>query len=125
MIGGEETMMILYSLLGTSILCLVSVNFIPIIFILIVFIAALLGGAPFAPYPATIGDYYGSKYATSNYGVTYTARAWAGLISGWVSGYHVMKFRPYRLPLVLVTGYSLFATLISSPKLMKRPRKSV
>ena len=124
-IGREKTMMIFYALLGVSILCLVSFNPKPAIFVLIVFIAALLGGAPFALYPATVGDYYGSKYATSNYGITYTAKAWAGLISGWLSGYLVMQFGSYRLPLVLVAICSLFAALISNPKLMKSPSKSM
>ena len=104
---------------------LASLNINNILFVLIVFIAALLGGAAFALYPAIVGDYYGSKYATSNYGITYTAKAWAGLISGWLSGYLVMQFGSYRLPLVLVAVGSLFAALILNPRWMKRPRESM
>ena len=122
-IGREKTMVIFYSLLSLSIFFLVILNPIPIIFLLLVFIAALLGGAPFALYPATIGDYYGSKYATSNYGITYTAKAWAGLISGWLSGYLAIQFGSYRFPLVLIAICSLIAALISNPKLMKCPVK--
>jgi OFA family oxalate/formate antiporter-like MFS transporter len=122
-IGRERTMVTFYSLLGLSIFCLVILNPTPAIFVLLVFIAALLGGAPFALYPATIGDYYGSKYATSNYGITYTAKAWAGLISGWLSGYLAIQFGSYRLPLVLIAICSLFAAFISNPKLMKSPGK--
>jgi OFA family oxalate/formate antiporter-like MFS transporter len=122
-IGREMTMMIFYSLLGISILFFVSLAHNPIFFIIIVFIAALLGGSPFALYPATIGDYYGSKYATTNYGITYTAKAWAGLISGWLSGYLVMKFGSFKIPLVTLAICSLVAAVISSPMVMRSPKR--
>jgi len=119
--GREKTMVIFYALLGFSILCFAWLGHVPILFILIVFIAALFGGAPFALYPATIGDYYGTKYATTNYGITYTAKAWAGLISGWLSGFLVMHFGSYRFPLIFVAIGSLIAAVISNPKIMKAP----
>ncbi len=120
-IGREKTMMIFYSFLGLSILCFVSFAHIPLFFVSLVFIAALLGGAPFALYPATIGDYYGTGHATTNYGFTYTAKAWAGLISGWLSGYLVILFGSYRFVLILLAMGSLIAAVISNPKLMKPP----
>ncbi len=122
-IGREKTMVIFYSLLGLSILCFVTLAQIPFFFVAIVFIAALLGGAPFALYPATIGDYYGSRYSTTNYGITYTAKAFAGLISGWLSGYLVMQFGSFRPTLVFVAICSLLAAFISLPKFMKSPLK--
>jgi len=122
-IGREKTMVIFYSLLGLSILCFVTLAQIPFFFVAIVFIAALLGGAPFALYPATIGDYYGSRYSTTNYGITYTAKAFAGLISGWLSGYLVMQFGSFRPVLVFVAICSLLAAFISLPKFMKSPLK--
>ncbi len=124
-LGREKTMMIFYSLLGLSIFGFVLLGDIPVLFITIVFVAALLGGAPFALYPATIGDYYGSKYSTTNYGITYTAKAWAGLFSGWLSGYLVLKFGSYKIPLVIVAAGSLAAALISSPAFLKCPKKTV
>ncbi len=122
-IGREKTMVIFYSLLGLSILCFVSLAQIPFLFVTIVFIAALLGGAPFALYPATIGDYYGARYSTTNYGITYTAKAFAGLISGWLSGYLVMQFGSFRPALVFVAIFSLLAAVISLPKFMKSPQQ--
>ncbi len=123
-IGREKTMVIFYSLLGLSILSFIWLGHIPLLFVIIVFITATLGGAPFALYPATIGDYYGESYATTNYGITYTAKAWAGLISGWLSGYLVMTFGSYRIPLAVVGVCSLIAALLSSPMLLKSPRKT-
>ena len=122
-IGRERTMMLFYSVLGLSILAFVMLAHIPALFVLIVFTASLLGGAPFALYPATIGDYYGPRYATTNYGITYTAKAWAGLISGWLSGYLLMKFGSYRLALVIVAVCSLIAAALANRRLLKMPSK--
>jgi OFA family oxalate/formate antiporter-like MFS transporter len=124
-IGRERTMVIFYGTLGLAILFFVRFADVLELFIPAVFLAALLGGAPFALYPATIGDYYGTRYSTTNYGITYTAKAWAGLISGWLSGYLVMRFGSYKIPLLLVAFCSLAAAALSNPRLMKAPiRKS-
>ena len=122
-IGREKTMMLFYSVLGLSIFTFVLLAHIPVLFVIIVFTASLLGGAPFALYPATIGDYYGAKYATTNYGITYTAKAWAGLISGWLSGYLLIKFGSYRQALVIVAVCSLIAAALSNRRLLKMPSK--
>ena len=122
-IGRERTMVIFYSLLALSIFCFVLFAGIHWLFVVIVFIAALLGGAPFALYPATIGDYYGPRYSTTNYGITYTAKAFAGLISGWLSGYLVMKFGSFTLPLIVVACCSLLAAVASLPVFMRPPKR--
>lgn len=122
-IGRAKTMVIFYLLLGISILSLVNFGQNPLSFTAIVFIASLLGGSPFALYPATIGDYYGPKYATTNYGITYTAKAWAGLISGWLSGYLVMQYGTYRIPLTIVAICSMIAAIISNPKILRKPNQ--
>ncbi|MEW6335425.1 MAG: OFA family MFS transporter [Thermodesulfobacteriota bacterium] len=121
--GREKTMVVFYSLLALSIFSFVFFARVPLFFVAIVFVAALLGGAPFALYPATIGDYYGSKYSTTNYGITYTAKAFAGLISGWLSGYLVMQFGSYTPTLVFVACCSLLAAVISMPMILKAPRR--
>ena len=122
-VGREKTMVIFYGFLGFSILALLLFGTHPLLFVMIVFIAALLGGAPFALYPATVGDYYGSKYSTVNYGITYTAKAWAGLISGWLSGYFVSQMGSYRIPLIIIAICSLLAAFFSNPRMMRSPQK--
>jgi OFA family oxalate/formate antiporter-like MFS transporter len=121
-LGRERTMMIFFGSLGISILALIHFGQNPLAFVILVFVASLLGGSPFALYPATIGDYYGPRYSTVNYGITYTAKAWAGLISGWLSGYFVLQFGSFRVPLFLIAVGSLLAAVISHPRLMKPPR---
>jgi OFA family oxalate/formate antiporter-like MFS transporter len=122
-VGREKTMVYFYGFLGFSILALLLFGTHPLLFVMIVFIAALLGGAPFALYPATVGDYYGSKYSTVNYGITYTAKAWAGLISGWLSGYFVSQMGSYRIPLIIIAICSLLAAFFSNPRMMRSPQK--
>lgn len=124
-IGRENTMVIFYSLLGFAILSLANFGYIPLLFVGIVFIAALLGGSPFVLYPSCIGDYYGLKYSTTNYGITITAKAWAGLVSGWFSGFLVTRFGSYKIPLIILSVCSLLAAILSNPKLMKPPKRNI
>lgn len=120
-VGREKTMMLLYLLLGASVLALLGLGKIPALFVAMVLAASLFGGAPFALYPATIGDYYGARYATANYGLTYTAKAWAGLISGWLSGYLFTRFGSYEVPLLAVAAGSFLAGFLSSPWILRPP----
>jgi hypothetical protein len=41
-------------------------------------------GQIYSLFPATSGDYFGAKHATSNYAVLYTAKGTASIIGGWV-----------------------------------------
>jgi OFA family oxalate/formate antiporter-like MFS transporter len=119
--GRSVTMAAFYALLGLCILALLQFGRIPALFVSLVVLASMLGGAPFALYPATIGDFYGPRYATTNYGITYTAKAWAGLISGWASGFLVGQFGSFTVPLAMVALASLLAALLSLPRFMKEP----
>jgi OFA family oxalate/formate antiporter-like MFS transporter len=121
-IGTEKTMVIFFALLGVSLITLVSFGANPLVFVASVFLCALLGGSPFALYAAMIGDYFGTKYATTNIGITQTAKVWAGLISGWLCGLLVAQTGSYKLPLVIIAVCTLAAAFFSHPRLMKRPR---
>jgi len=43
----------------------------------------LTGGQIYSLFPATTGDYFGSKHATSNYAVLYTAKGVSAFIGAW------------------------------------------
>ena len=121
-IGTEKTMVIFFALLGLSLLTLVSFGASPFIFVVSVFLCALLGGSPFALYAALIGGYFGAKHATTNIGITQTAKVWAGLISGWFVGFLVSQTGSYKIPLLIIAVCTLAAAFLSHPRLMKRPR---
>jgi MFS transporter, OFA family, oxalate/formate antiporter len=42
-------------------------------------------GEIYSLFPSTAGDYFGTRYATANYGVLYTAKGVAAIIGGWFS----------------------------------------
>lgn len=122
-IGRERTMVIFYVLLGFFLFGLISFGTNPVVFVIFVFLCALLGGSPFPLYSAIIGDYYGSKYATTNFGITQTAKAWAGLFSGWVCGFLVALVGSYKLPLFIIAACTLTAGFLSHPRLLKPPHR--
>jgi len=41
-------------------------------------------GQIYSLFPATAADYFGTKHATSNYAVLYTAKGTAAILGGWV-----------------------------------------
>lgn len=122
-LGREKTMAIFYTLLGLCMVSLIEMGEVPLLFTTMVVMASLLGGAPFAIYPATIGDYFGSRFATANYGITYTAKAWAGVISGWLSGYLVAELDSYKLLLMIMAGGAFLAAILSNPWTLRPPRR--
>ena len=122
-IGRERTMVIFYVLLGLSVFTLISFGTNPVVFVILVFLCGLLGGAPFTFYTALIGDYYGAKYATTNFGITQTSKAWAGLISGWLCGFLVAMAGSYKLPLFIIGACTLTAGILSHPRLLNPPRR--
>jgi MFS transporter, OFA family, oxalate/formate antiporter len=122
-IGRGRTMMIFYSVLALAILSLIPLRHAPVLFTGMVFIVCLLGGSPFGLYPAIIGEYYGLKGFTTNYGITITAKAWAGLVSGVLIGFLVTQFGSYKIPLIFLSVCSFLAALLSTPILMKPPSR--
>jgi OFA family oxalate/formate antiporter-like MFS transporter len=44
-------------------------------------------GQIYALFPATSGDYFGSRHATSNYAVLYTAKGVASILGGWFGAF--------------------------------------
>ncbi|MCS7096933.1 MAG: MFS transporter [Candidatus Methanomethylicia archaeon] len=120
-LGRVKAMFIFYMLLGASTFSIIYLGSNAVMFVLLSFLIALFGGSPFAFYPSIIGDYYGSYYATTNYGLTYTAKAWAGLISGWLSGYLYSVFGSYNQILLLLAFASMTAAFTSL--LLKPPKK--
>ncbi|MEM0034479.1 MAG: MFS transporter [Saccharolobus sp.] len=98
-LGRPYTMTLSFGISGIS---MISVAFIPKIaplFLALIFIIAFTWGPLFSLFPPTIGDYYGPKYSGTNYGITYTAKALAGIFAGYGAS-------------VLFTNYGIKETLV-------------
>lgn len=120
-LGRERTMLLFFSLLGLCMLSLGLFGSQPWLFVAVVFLAGLLGGAPFVLYAAMVGDYFGARNATANWGLTITGKAWAGLIAGWFSGFLVAQSGTYRTPLLVLAACCFAAAALSSPRLLRAP----
>ncbi len=79
-IGRENTMFMVFSLEGCAILLLVNLAHVPALFVICTGFAFFAWGEIFSLFPALCGDLFGSKFATTNYGVLYTAKGTAALL---------------------------------------------
>ncbi|MEM0250070.1 MAG: hypothetical protein QXG15_04710, partial [Desulfurococcaceae archaeon] len=71
--------------------------------------------------PAIISDFYGSRYLTVNYGLTYTAKSWGGLLSGYITALIVSVFGAYTYSLIGIGVSALIASLIVHPQVLRKP----
>jgi OFA family oxalate/formate antiporter-like MFS transporter len=61
-------------------------------FIVTMLLAFFTWGEMYSLFPSTLGDYFGSRYASSNYGILYTGKGVASIIGGGVAAILFEKF---------------------------------
>jgi OFA family oxalate/formate antiporter-like MFS transporter len=79
-VGREKTMAVAFALEGAALLLLVRLGHDPVWFVVLSGVAFFGWGAAFSLFPALTGDLFGRKYATTNYGLMYTAKGTATLL---------------------------------------------
>src|SRR5438093_6826006 len=79
-IGSENTMFIAFLLEGIGIYCLLLVAAHPLLFVILSGVVFFAWGEIYSLFPATCTDIYGRKFATTNYGMLYTAKGTASLL---------------------------------------------
>jgi OFA family oxalate/formate antiporter-like MFS transporter len=79
-IGRELTMFIAFMLEGIGILALNIYGTTPVAFVLLSGAVFFAWGEIYSIFPATTRDHFGQKYATTNYGMLYTAKGTASLL---------------------------------------------
>ena len=83
-LGRETTMVVAFSLQAICLFLVVAVGQISgAWFAVTLVLVYFTWGEIFALFPATSGDYFGTRHATSNYAVLYTAKGVAAIIGGW------------------------------------------
>lgn len=86
-LGRESTMVLSFSLQAVCLLLVVTLGQVsPAWFVVGLVLVYFTWGQIFSLFPATTGDYFGSRHATSNYAVLYTAKGVAAIIGPWVVG---------------------------------------
>lgn len=79
-IGRETTMFIAFGIEGVGLLALARMGHDPILFVVLTGLVFFAWGEIYSLFPATCGDTFGSKFATTNAGLLYTAKGTASLL---------------------------------------------
>ena len=79
-IGREHTMFIAFGTAALMLLTLSNYGHVPVVFVLATAVYFGVFGEIYSLFPATSGDTFGSKYATTNNGMLYTAKGTASLL---------------------------------------------
>jgi OFA family oxalate/formate antiporter-like MFS transporter len=83
-LGRENTMMLTFALQAICLVLVVTVGRLSGgLFALTLVLVYFTWGQIFSLFPSTCGDYFGTRHATSNYAVLYTAKGVASIIGGW------------------------------------------
>jgi OFA family oxalate/formate antiporter-like MFS transporter len=119
--GREKTMTLFFALQGICSLLLLLLGSIELLFIGIICLIGLFWGPIFTFFPSITADYFGRQHSTTNYGITYTAKAWGGLFGGYIVAWLVTSFQSFTTPILMSAVFGFSATLLVSPKLLHRP----
>jgi OFA family oxalate/formate antiporter-like MFS transporter len=84
-IGRENTMFIAFLSEALAVFGLLHLIHRPVLFIVLTGLTFFAWGEIFSLFPSIIGDLYGREWATTNYGITYTAKGVASIFAGPVA----------------------------------------
>jgi len=90
-IGRENTMFIAFLSQGLAVLGLLALISHPVWFVLMTGLCFFGWGEIFSLFPSIVGDLYGKKWATTNYGIVYTAKGLASVFAGPVAAMASVK----------------------------------
>ncbi len=84
-IGRENTMFVAFLIEGIGIYTLLVFAGNPVLFVILSGLVFFAWGEIYSLFPATCTDIYGRKFATTNYGMLYTAKGTAALLVPWAN----------------------------------------
>jgi OFA family oxalate/formate antiporter-like MFS transporter len=98
-IGRENTMFIAFLIEGIGIYALLLCAGHPVLFVILSGVVFFAWGEIYSLFPATCTDIYGRKFATTNYGMLYTAKGTAALLvplanvlTNWTGSWHAVFY---------------------------------
>src|SRR5262245_23989786 len=84
--GRELTMAVAFAIQCVCLLAVLTLGKTsPLMFTITLVLTFFTWGEVYSLFPSTLGDYYGSRHATANYGVLYTAKGVASILAGFVA----------------------------------------
>ena len=119
-LGRENTMCLAFSLEGLAILALVSFAHQPLYFVILSGLVFFGWGEVYSLFPATCGDLFGKKFATTNYGFLYTAKGTSSVFVPIGSALAAGKAFDFRADiLLLIGGLVAFFTVFFGPMVLR------
>ncbi len=106
-IGREKTMALAFGLEAIAIFLLVSFAHRPLFFVIFSAFTFFGWGEIFSLFPALCGDFFGRKYATTNYGFLYTAKGTSSVLIPIGSALAAGKAFDFRADILLLLGLIL------------------
>jgi OFA family oxalate/formate antiporter-like MFS transporter len=111
-IGRENTMFIAFLLEGIGILLLANLGTNPVMFVILSGIVFFGWGEIYSLFPATVSDTFGTKFATANAGLMYTAKGTAALLVPYANVLS-SKTGSWHLVFMLAAGLNLVAAAMA------------
>jgi OFA family oxalate/formate antiporter-like MFS transporter len=124
-LGREVTMTLFFASQGISALLLLLLGSNEVAFITIICLIGLCWGPIFTFFPSIIADYYGRKNSTTNYGLTYTAKAWGGLFGGYVVAWLVTTYESFTMPIIISSVFGFTSALLVIPYILRKPEPPI
>jgi MFS family permease len=87
-IGREIAMIIAFVLQAICLFMVIALGqFSAVWFVITLVLVYFTWGEIYSLFPSTVADYFGTRHATSNYSVLYTAKGVASIIGGWFGAF--------------------------------------
>lgn len=119
-IGRENTMGLAFTLEGFAILALVTFAHDPFLFVILTGLTFFGWGEVYSLFPATNGDFFGRKFATTNYGLLYTAKGTASVFVPIGTALAAGSAFDFRADILLLIGFLLlFFTTFLGPSVLR------
>ena len=111
-IGRENTMFIAFGIEAVGIVLLANFGTDPLMFVILTGLVFFAWGEIYSLFPSTCGDSYGSKFATTNAGLLYTAKGTAAILVGFTS-YITQSTGSWHAVFYLAAGLNALAAVLA------------
>jgi OFA family oxalate/formate antiporter-like MFS transporter len=111
-IGRENTMFIAFGIEAIGIVLLANFGTDPLMFVILTGLVFFAWGEIYSLFPSTCGDSYGSKFATTNAGLLYTAKGTAAILVGFTS-YITQSTGSWHAVFYLAAGLNALAAVLA------------
>jgi len=112
--GREYTMAFAFALEGVLIFMMTQISGNPIAFMVIMPFVFLAWGEIYALFSAITGDVFGSKNASGNYGILYTAKGLSSIMAGWGAAAVAAAYAgSFSVPYYISSAFDILAAILA------------